>query len=98
MNSTVIFTVSTRLLLVIVGLAVSVVSARCLGPSARGDYTVMVVFATLIVQFSNVGFSNSITLQLAADPSLLPRLLANSVWLSVIWSGALAIVSVIFVH
>ena len=68
----------TRILLIFVGLATTVVVARSLGPEGRGLYAVALAIATLGVQISNLGLHASNTYYVAKDRSLLPALMGNT--------------------
>jgi len=92
----VITTVTTRFAVVLLGVATSILTARMLGPEGRGDYYFVLTFAALVSQFSNLGFHSSNTFFLAKDPSLLSGLTANSLWLSVLLGGGLAVLGAAF--
>jgi O-antigen/teichoic acid export membrane protein len=66
------------------GVGASVVTARALGPTGRGDYAFAVTLAGTIVQLGNLGLHSSNTYLVAARHSMLRPLLANSVWVSII--------------
>ena len=66
------------------GLLASIISARALGPSGRGDYYFAVTFAGAVVQFGQLGLASSNTYLVARDHALLPRLAVNSIWVSIV--------------
>lgn len=92
MNRAVIETVSVRLILVVAGVFSSILTARFLGPEGRGDYFFIVTVAAIIAQFGNFGLHSSNTYLVANDSTLLGRLLANSLWISVAAGGGFAAV------
>jgi O-antigen/teichoic acid export membrane protein len=88
--SAVMQTVLTRVIVVITGLATSVVTARALGPEGRGAFFYVFTFATLTAQFATLGVHSSNTLLVARDASLLKSLFANSVWIALAAGGTFA--------
>lgn len=60
----------------------SVVTARYLTPSQRGQYFLVYTLAQTLAQFGNVGLHSSNTFLVARDRSLAGALLANSLWVS----------------
>jgi len=86
-------TVLVRLMKLATGVLAGIVTARALGPTGRGEYFVVVTLAAVIVQFANLGLHASNTYLVARDRSLLPALIANSSWISILAGGGLAIVA-----
>jgi O-antigen/teichoic acid export membrane protein len=82
MNRAVLLTVAARLAVVLTGIASGIVTARVLGPGGRGEYFVIVTFATLLVQLTNLGIHSSNTYLAARDPGLIRPLAANSLWIA----------------
>ncbi len=96
MRRKVAVTFGVRLLRVALGLAASILTARALGPSGRGDYYFVVTFAGALVQFGNLGLASSNTYLVARDRSLLRGLVSNSLWVSIaIGGGAGALIAVV---
>lgn len=91
----VIETISVRIILIFAGLFASILTARFLGPEGRGDYFFVVTVAAIIGQFGNLGLHSSNTYLVAKDSSLLGKLLANSVWISIVTGGVIAIAIVV---
>jgi O-antigen/teichoic acid export membrane protein len=83
-------TLSARAAIVILGLVASVVVARTLGPSGRGEYAVAVAVSAIAVQVSNLGLHTSSSWAAAQRPDLVGKLLANGVVAS-LTIGAIAI-------
>lgn len=77
----------TQIVLIVMGLATTVIVTRVLGPAGRGHYAVAMAIGFLGVQFGNWGFPASNTYYLAQEPDLLPRLLGNSLLLSFVIGG-----------
>lgn len=75
-------TLATRGFTFCVGLAISVFTARALGPSGRGTYAAALVLTTLGVQFGNFGLHAANTFFVAKDRSLLRGLVTNAVLVS----------------
>ncbi len=84
----------TRVVLIAAGVFTSVLTARALGVVGRGEYFYIVTLAGLANQFGNLGLASSNTYFLAKDHSLLPRLAANSFWISLV-VGTLAACSIL---
>ena len=82
-------TAGTRVGLTFFGLATSIVSARFLGQSGRGDYFFIVTLSALIVQLANIGLPASNTFFAARDPQRTSQLLANSLWIAIGAGGGL---------
>lgn len=89
-NKHIIFSLLTRVVLIFSGIATSVLTARALGVSGRGEYFYIITLVTLACQFGNFGLASSNTYLLAKDHSLLPRLAANNFWISLIVGTLLA--------
>ncbi len=81
-------TASTRVTVVVVGLASTVVLARALGPAGRGAYALAVTIGTLAVVVGNLGFHAVNTYYGAGEPETMPRLAANT---GVLAAGAAAL-------
>lgn len=98
MSRRVALTFAVRLFRVALGLAASILTARALGPSGRGDFYFVVTFAGVLAQFGNLGLASSNTYLVARDPSRLRGLAANSLWVSlVIGGGAGALVAAVLI-
>jgi O-antigen/teichoic acid export membrane protein len=76
-------TLLARLFMLVGGVGASVVTARALGPTGRGDYAFAVTLAGTIVQLGNLGLHSSNTYLVAGRQALLRPLLANSLWVSI---------------
>ena len=91
-------TAGTRLGLTVFGLATSIVTARFLGQSGRGEYFFMVTLAALVVQFANLGLPASNTYFAARDPQRTPQLVGNALWISLAAGGGLGGGIALFAH
>jgi len=78
----VVVTVAVRMAVIAAGIVTSILSARFLQPAGRGEYFMIVTAAQLLAQFGNLGLSSSNTFFVAGDRTLLPALVANSIWVS----------------
>lgn len=83
-------TIATRVLLVAIGLATTILVARTLGPVGRGEYAVAVTIAAVAVQVGNLGLHTSSSWRVARDPGALNTLLANGLLMSIVVGAALA--------
>jgi enterobacterial common antigen flippase len=91
-------TAGTRVGLILFGLATSIITARFLGASGRGDYFFMVTLSALIVQFANLGLPTSNTFFAARDPQRNRQLIANAFWVSLGIGGGLGTGLALFAH
>ena len=71
-------TFAARIAMLVIGLLMSVLISRWLGPTNRGIYAVAVLVSSVGMQFGNLGLHASNTYYVARDRSLLPVLLGNS--------------------
>ncbi len=71
-------TYGTRVLIVAITFATTVVIARELGPTGRGFYAVAATISALGVQFGNAGLHASNVYYVAKDRDLLPALIGNT--------------------
>jgi O-antigen/teichoic acid export membrane protein len=72
----------SRILVILVGLVMSVLVARILGPTGRGLYAVAVATGALGVQFGNLGLHTSNAYLVARKPHYLPFLTGNTLLVS----------------
>ena len=86
----VIETYATRILLIGVGLLITVIIARFLGPSGRGLYAVAATTGLLGVQFGNLGLHASNVYVVSQDPKSLSPLVGNSLVASFVVGGFIA--------
>lgn len=83
-------TIATRMVILIGGVAASVITARSLGPAGRGSYYYVITLAAMTAQFANLGLHASNTVLVSRDPGLFPRLAGNSVYVSVLLGTIIA--------
>lgn len=97
MRSAVGFTIATRALQIICSFAGTVVTARFLGPTDRGEYFLVVTAALVVVQFASFGLHASNTFKVAQDETMFGPLVTNTIWASVVLGvgGAAAAVAVL---
>ena len=90
-----LWTTLSRIVCLLLTFACSVAIARFLGPEKQGGYIVIITLVASIVQFANLGMSSSVMYQLASNATLLSPLLANTVWISVVFGGFVGCVAVV---
>ena len=95
MNRNTIMTVAARILATVFTCGATVVLARCLGPEGQGRYFIAITFAAMIVQLANLGIHSSNTYFLARNSTRFGPLLANSLWISVVFGGLVAALAVL---
>ena len=79
----------------LLGLAAVVVVARELGPSGQGLFAVAYSFGLLLVSIGGVGLTTANPYFATRDPSSLPRIVSNSLWLAAGLGLLLAAVGVV---
>lgn len=84
-------TLTTRVVLLPLGLLTSVMVTRALGPEGRGELAVATTLAALAVQLSNLGLPTSNTFVVARRPELLGAVAANALAASVALGGLSAL-------
>ncbi len=92
----VIITVSTRILLLIIGVLTTIAIVRLLGPEGRGLYALAMTCIGIGIQLGTLGFHASNTYYVAQDASQLSVLLGNSLVLSVV-AGVVAALLVLVI-
>jgi O-antigen/teichoic acid export membrane protein/2-polyprenyl-3-methyl-5-hydroxy-6-metoxy-1,4-benzoquinol methylase len=80
-------TFATRIVLLCIALAVTVIVSRILGPQGRGLYAVAVAVGAVGVQIGNLGIHASNTYFVARDRSLLPLLIGNALTIGFLFGG-----------
>jgi O-antigen/teichoic acid export membrane protein len=88
---------ATRAVTIAAGVITSILTARVLGVAGRGEYFYIITLASMVVQFGHLGLVSSNTYRLAKDHTLLPRLAANSMWVSCIAGTCTAFVVLLLV-
>ena len=86
-------TLATRVVLLPLGVAVSVLVTRALGPEGRGELAVATTLAAVCVQFTNLGLHTSNTYFVSKRPELLSTLTANTLLVSLTLGGTGALVA-----
>ena len=86
-------TFASRVALVGLGIATSVVVARILGPAGRGLYAVASAMAVIGMQFGNLGLHSANAYRSAREPEILPALTGNSLVASIAAGGVSATVA-----
>jgi len=81
----------TRIFLIGIGVATSVIVARALGPEGRGLYAVAATIGAIGVQFGNLGLHASNTYYVARDKKLLPALVGNTIMVSFAVGGFITV-------
>lgn len=85
-------TFSTRVSMLLVGLVMSVIISRVLGPSGRGEFAFAAALVGLVSQLGNLGLHSSNTYYASKERRLVPALVANSLWASAIVGLVVAVV------
>lgn len=86
-------TYSTQVLVVLLGIITSALIARVLGPAGRGEYSVVVAWGMIGMQFGNLGLHASNIFYVAKDRRLLAPLAGNSLVVSLIAAMVFGLIS-----
>jgi len=76
-----------RMTVIGLGVGISVMVARTLGPEGRGLYAVAASLGAIGVQFGNLGLHSSNIYHVSRDPKILPGLSANSLLVGLLVGG-----------
>lgn len=79
----VLLTLGNKVGVLFLNVAGTVVVARTLGPTGRGAIAVAFSLALLLIQFGSLGLQSANPYFVSRDPRYLPRVITNSIWLSV---------------
>jgi O-antigen/teichoic acid export membrane protein len=84
-------TLGSRAALLLIGLVSSIVVIRTLGPSGRGVYATAATLSVIGIQLANLGLHASNTWAVSREPGLRSALIGNSLVLSVVLGGIVAV-------
>jgi O-antigen/teichoic acid export membrane protein len=84
-------TVGSRLALTVLSLVSSIITARTLGQSGRGDYFFIITLSATFVQFANLGLPVSSTYDVARQPRHASSVIANAFWVSLVGAGGVGL-------
>ena len=95
----VIVTISARFLQLIIGIIVSIIIARSLGPKNKGIYALATMLPTLIITLLNMGIGKAITYYLPKKLYCRSVILFNNLFLSIVtgfFGTCIGIITIIF--
>jgi len=78
----------SRIIQLIMGIGISVIIARVLGPQGNGIYTLAILFPTLIVNFANFGIGEASVFFLGKQKYSEREIYGNNIFFSIIFSAA----------
>ena len=81
-------TFATRIALLVLGVATSIVMTRLLGPEGRGVFAIASTLSAVGIQFGDLGLSTANTYFAAKDRALLPALTGNALFVSFVMGTA----------
>ncbi len=96
--SEIIATLLARGIAMVGPFAVSIITARVLGPEDRGLYFLVISYAQIASQFANLGLHSSNTYLGAARPDIIGRLVVNSLYVAFIVAPLVALVVVLLLR
>lgn len=83
-----LLTTGTKIINLGLGLLISIILARGLGPEGKGIYTLAILFPTLIITFNNLGLGSSTVYYVAQDKYPLKTVFGSNTLLSLILGAA----------
>jgi O-antigen/teichoic acid export membrane protein len=83
----------TKVAVVLIGFASSIITARYLGPEGRGILVVLMTIAGIASHFGNFGLHASNTYFVAQDRKRLHRIVGNSFWLSLVGGSVIGCIA-----
>lgn len=83
-------TYATRIATVALGLAITIVVTRALGPDGRGEVALAGALATTLVQLGLLGLHAANTYRVSRNPDELPPLVGNTLAVSLVGGGIIA--------
>ncbi|MGD0794011.1 MAG: flippase [Dehalococcoidales bacterium] len=86
-------TLITRILILIIGFVLGVITARYLGPEGRGIYAVTASIVAMGTQFGNLGLHAANTYFIARDRNRLGTITGNTLWVSLIGGTIIALIA-----
>ena len=89
-----LLTIFCRFLGMAAGFATSLVTARVMGPTGRGEYFYVITLASMIAQFGNLGLHASNSYLVAQDERLARNLTINGLWISCLLGGGTSAITV----
>lgn len=90
-----LMTVGVRVSLLGAGLATTIITARWLGPTGRGDYFFVIALSGITGQIVHLGLHASNAFYVAKEPTLFGALAVNSYWISAILGSAAATLAIL---
>ncbi len=79
-----LFTLATRFLTIILGLAISVIISRTLGPVGQGVYSLAILLPAMLIIFNNFGITSSTVFYTAKRKYPLKEIFGNNIILSIL--------------
>lgn len=92
-----LLTLGAKVVTLALGLLISVILARGLGPEGKGIYTLAVLFPTLIVTFINLGLGPATVYYVAQETHPLKKVFGSNTLLSLLLGGAGSLVGLVLI-
>ncbi|PIQ77091.1 hypothetical protein COV82_06220 [Candidatus Peregrinibacteria bacterium CG11_big_fil_rev_8_21_14_0_20_46_8] len=83
-------TFASRIIVIGLGLISGIIVARTFGPEAKGILALLSLIIGVTTQFGSLGLPGANTYFVGKDPSVAPKILGNSLWLSMVLGGGAA--------
>jgi O-antigen/teichoic acid export membrane protein len=96
LRSDVLLMMGSKLCVLVLGAATTVIVARTLGPADRGSLATVYALMTLLAQLGTFGIASANPYFAAREPRLRAHIAANSLWLAGLLGPAMATIGVLF--
>lgn len=91
-------TFAAKTVILIAGFALSIIMARHLGAEGLGTYTVLITIAAIGGQFGSFGLHTANTYFVARERGLLPGIMGNTIWFSLVGGMMAGLVLIVVLH
>lgn len=95
LRTDVAFIFSGEFITLILGVAITIVLARALGPTGRGVVAVAFNFTMILVQFGSFGLGEANLFFVARDKSKVPHIITNSIFVAVALGTVLVVLGIL---
>jgi O-antigen/teichoic acid export membrane protein len=92
LTTDVLLTFGSKVAILVLNVVGTIIVARALGPSGRGEVAVAFSFTLLLIQFGSLGLQSANAYFAAREPAHISRILANTLW-TVLGVGLLLILA-----
>ena len=88
----------TKIGVVMLVFAYSIITARYLGPEGKGVLAILMVITGFVIQFGNFGLHASNVYFVAQDKRRLPKIAVNTLWVSLVGGSIISVFSLAILY